>query len=681
MDPILEEMASALGVKAAPEPPGGWRVSPQLQAQRDREAQVIQSREGQPGGGGAIPTSTVIERPDTSILDDMRVALTGEPEKPQLTSKEHYAAMAKLRVPGQPEIAESMEPKKASIGDKLLGAGEAGLSLLTGGVGLAAGNVAGVVKSLTGGKFGTQEAIRQGEARAREVAESLTYQPRTEAGREALGAASGAIEASKLVGLGPTEGMAIAGTLAGPLRKGLKPVAGEQPIPGGLASVGAQAASPAEMVKATVASASPELRTAVERAAAKGPVNQRVLARHVEADSLPVPVRLTKGQATGDVGLISEEQNSRATREAARNRFNEQNKQLIENVNAIREEAAPDVYATTKPEHGELLIDAYRAKDSALNKNITTKYEALRDANAGRLPLDSEAFVEAADRALHKELMFDHVPPAIRATLDRLKKGGQPGGAGFGQMTFENFESLRTALARIQRSPTADGNARHAAGIIRQALEDFPMPPGAEHLKPLADAARAAARERFALIEKDPAYKAVVNGKASADKFVEKYVVGADLAAVKTMRENLTHDQVAQQTMAAGVMNHLKEKAGIIGDAGNFSQAGYNKALEALRPKLGVVFESEARKHVESLGNVARWTMEQPRGSFVNVSNTFLALMAERAKSGLEGAANVAAFGIPIGTWTREIARHASESRQLRESLQTGAGISLKEIK
>ncbi len=54
---------------------------------------------------------------------------------------------------------------------------------------------------------------------------------------------------------------------------------------------------------------------------------------------------------------------------------------------------------------------------------------------------------------------------------------------------------------------------------------------------------------------------------------------------------------------------------------------------------------------LEQLGNVARNTQFQPRGSFVNNSNTFVSQAAEAAKSGIEGAINVKAGGIPIGTW------------------------------
>jgi hypothetical protein len=378
-----------------------------------------------------------------------------------------------------------------------------------------------------------------------------------------------------------------------------------------------------------------------------------------------------RGQASQDPVLISTEQNLRGKQPQIVARIDEQNKALIANTNAIREAAAPDVYVRTAPEIGNIIIDAYKTKDAAANAAITKSYQALREANGGEFPIDAKAFVTAADEALHKGLLFDHVPGAVRKTMDRLGN----------TMSFENFESLRTNLARIQRSQTADGNERAAAGVIRQALEDMPLLPEAQGLKQLADTARAAARDRFAAIESDPAYKAVVSGKASADKFIDKHVIGADLKNVEMMKRNLAHDPTAQQAMAAGTLDRLKRSAGILdNDSGNFSQAGYNKALEQVRPKLGVIFDPEHGQQVERLGRVSRWTQEQPRGSYVNTSNTMTAAIAEHAKSGVEGAVNVAAHGVPMGTWIRRLGGRYMEQRELENVLQSGAGIRLKDI-
>lgn len=670
MDAVTQSLMREAGGHLAP--PGGWRIPAQVQAQRDTEARNITAAMTPGGGGAAIPTGNVVEgfqppdnapqTPPATAPDPVTASLLAEAER--LTSRVG-------QIPGMP-AAPQQDDSPRSLMDKLKGGAEAALSMGTSMVAAPIAAAGGFAKTLTSGKFGSPQGIQEGEQRVSEILSSLTYQPRTEAGQEALSTVGKILHESKLAGLGPTEGMAIAGAMAGPkaIRAGrmATPKAAEVP-PGQLASVGAAGADIPTQARGMVAGASAELRAAVERA--KGNVDLKVLDRHVKAESLPDPVHLTKGQASGDVTAISREQNLRGKYPQYAKRFEEQNGKLINNMNLIREEAAPDVYVQSKPEVGQLIIEAYQNKDAALRADISAKYRALKDANGGNFPIDSNAFVRAADAALHKQLLYDHVPASVRSTMNRLKEGG---------MTFENFESLRTNLARIQRT-SDDGNAVAAAGVIRDALEELPMPPGAENLKPLADAARKAARDRFALIEADPAYKAIERGRASADKFVDQFVMRGDLKNVERMKTNLAGNAVGEQAIAAGVVNQLKESAGIVNNAGNFSQAGYNKALERLGPKIAVIFKAQERQQLETLGSVARWTMEQPKGSYVNTSNTLTGAIAEGAASAAEGAANTAAKGLPIGTGLRKLAEWGKKNKEIKETLEPGAGIKIKDMK
>lgn len=91
------------------------------------------------------------------------------------------------------------------IAHRILGLGEAGLSAATGAIGGAAGQVYGIGKTLTSGKYGAQEGIREGEKAGVELANKLTYKPRTQTGQQLTEAAGKAMEASRLQGL-PVEG-------------------------------------------------------------------------------------------------------------------------------------------------------------------------------------------------------------------------------------------------------------------------------------------------------------------------------------------------------------------------------------------------------------------------------------------------------------------------------------------
>jgi hypothetical protein len=442
---------------------------------------------------------------------------------------------------------------------------------------------------------------------------------------------------------------------------------------GGMQSAGAAATTDQATVNAMLAKVSPELQNEI-RSTPINQLNMPALERHVEADTLPVPVRLTRGQATQDINLLSDEMNMRGKNPDLANRFNEQNGKLIENMNAIRDKAAPDIYGTNYIENAETVINAYKALDDTRTADISAKYKALKDAAGGDFPIDGKQFAVNAEKMLGKDLKTDFLPPAIAKQLERYKNGET--------MTFENFEAMRTNLAAEMRKAerSGDGNAKTASSIVRTALEELPLSGEAEALKPLANEARSAAKARFDMLKKDPAYDAAVND-AVPDKFIAKYIIGGNKRDLEALTAQLGKGSEGHQAVSAAVVNYLKDKAGVINDNGNFSQAGYNKALKQLDPRLLELVDGETAQQLRALGNVARYTQAQPRGSYVNQSNTFVAGAKEMAKGGLEKAANVAGFGVvPIGTMTREALANRAAIKQTKESLKPGAGTKLSDL-
>lgn len=427
-------------------------------------------------------------------------------------------------------------------------------------------------------------------------------------------------------------------------------------------SMGAASAAP------SISSASPELRQAISRAAQKnaGAVNDAALARHLEAESLPVPVQLSEGQATQNVGLLSEERNLRGRHQQYADRFKDQNQKLVENVQALRDEVGPDVFSTNAPEHGDALISAYKAKNAAAQADINAKYRALEDANGGTFPVDAGSLLKNASDQLHKRLVFEHAPRSVMGQLTGMAENG---------MTFEQFEAMRTNLATIQRT-AADGLERKAAGIIRSEMEKLPLSADAKGMKSLADDARKAAKAQFEALEADPAYDAAVNDSVTPDRFVNRFVINGSRDHVATMRRNLGDDTTALQTMGVAALDHLRAQARIMEDwSGTFAQKSYNKALQALSPKIRSLVSPQVAEQLERLGNVARYTSAQPAGSFVNNSNTFVAGAADHAATAVEGMANLKAGGVPVGTWTRHLLQNASARRRVRRSLAPGAGL------
>lgn len=418
---------------------------------------------------------------------------------------------------------------------------------------------------------------------------------------------------------------------------------------------------------------SPELRVAVERAVRQtgGAVNPEVLARQIQADSLPVKVRLSQGQALGDERLISLELNARGKHEAYSKGFAEQNKALVENLRALRDENGPDVFSTNPTEHADTIIARYKAIDDASRADITAKYKALEDANGGQFPVNGKTFVESADVALSKKMKTRYLPAEVRGDLDDFRDNA-------GMMTFEQFENLRTNLATAARSAERQGNGNAAAAIniVRRELESLPIEGDAAKLKPLADAARSAARARFDALDADPAYKAAVNETVTPDAFVQKYVVNGARDNVEKLSAAMAGDPAALQTLRVATLDHLRKSAGIdAGYNGNFTQAGFNKALQALEPKLLSLLDPKTAETARTLGDVARYTQFQPRGSFPNNSNTFVAAAAEKAADALEGVIDFKAGGIPFARTIRKSLNERKLEKAAEETFAPGAGL------
>lgn len=559
----------------------------------------------------------------------------------------------------------------------------------------------GIVSTAAAGLHGLYKLATTGSAdeaaqAVRSTQEAGTYQPKTASGKAAMevvgsnwnplnwipnAAKAGAEKGFEKGILDPSDAAAIeaVSTVLSPgallkggalFKRGAKPAAGETSPFG---SAGSAAATNTATVKAAAERAStPELKQVISKTDPAN-VNRKGLERQLEADSLPVPIKLTAGQATEHLKTLSDEMNKRGEGKALiADRLNEQNRQLHENINEIRDKAAPDVFGTDHVENGRAIIDAYKATDEAIRTDIRAKYKALEDANGGKFPVDGVAFADAAAEKLGQKLKTDYVPKEVATQLARFK-AGEP-------MNFEQFEALRTNLAEDIRSST-NGNVRYAAGIILDALESIPLTGESAALKPMADAARAAAKARFDLIRRDPAYKAVVDNKVAPDDFINRFVVNGKADKVKIMAEHLGEGSTAHQTMAAGLINHLKMKAGITNDAGTFNQSGYNKALQAVSPKLRDIVNPETATQLETLGNVARYTQHQPKGSWVNNSNTFVAGVANATATLAENAANTVLPYAQAGSRIRNWMGNRSELKSVENSLKVGAGISLKDIK
>ncbi len=457
-------------------------------------------------------------------------------------------------------------------------------------------------------------------------------------------------------------------------------IRGQEPVPAELQPQDAVADAPKEAPPITIENASPQLQKAVAQHIEQNgtPPNPTVLERQLVGDSLPVKVTFTPGQASGDIHLLSDEFNKRGTPngQAYADRFNAQNGELIGNIEAFRDRVAPDLKTATGPALGDHIIDAYTDMTAKAEAQVNANYKALADANGGSIPINGKAFAQSTQNALGKGLVnYDEfLPSKIKNMVTRIGESEQP-------MTFDDFVMARKVLSAAARAAARSedgGNAVHAINIVRDNLESIPMSGAAESLLPLADAAKNSHAQLKQSIAADPIWKAIDDGKATPDSVLQKHIINGTRDSMATASQNLADYPLAKQALAAGTIDALRKGASISEDYnGNFSQSGYSKTFQALKPKLPAVLDPITLQQSENLMQAARWAQQQPRGSYFNNSNTATALM-KSAKEGGETVVNAKTYGA-YGA-LKNMVTGTKQAKAAAEATKPGAGLSLKDM-
>lgn len=481
------------------------------------------------------------------------------------------------------------------------------------------------------------------------------------------------------------------GELGAPEAETAAPAA--QPQAAGASGRGSVGAAGTSFAQQAAAEGVPDALVQKIAAAEKSGTIQPVAAgRHIEAGSLPVPIELTAGQASGDVQLLSNEMNSRAKNPELANRFNVQNGQIADNLSAIRDQVSPNVNVPSGAPTGQALVDAYKQMDEPITQQISQLYGKARSADGA--PAQVDAATPMKDFAAQiGPTRFNALPSNVQqifrdasANQVSLPAGFEQNGSSVRSMNVGDLMDIDKTLSGAMRSAT-DGSVRHDIGALRDSIVSSQLNPstaGADAFSAYKTA-QASARARFQAMDADPAYKAAVNDSAPAgepsplaDDFVRKYIAGGKTSAVQNMMQNLSNDPLNSELVASGLMDHIRAQAGVDlrTGSGNISQAGLNKAIQNLGDKTRIVLGPDASQTVDKLGNVARYTQEQPRGSYVNNSNTFVAHAGNVAKSVVERGINTAIPGAGLGTWGREVLSNRANAKDVARSLEPGAGLS-----
>jgi hypothetical protein len=284
--------------------------------------------------------------------------------------------------------------------------------------------------------------------------------------------------------------------------------------------------------------------------------------------------------------------------------------------------------AATPLEAGESAISAFKGVDALRKSGVDRAYTAARD-NLGRAaPMDTRTFSQAANNALDEQMLGSYLPAEVRSMLNKVSAGEIP----FNVNTAVQMDSV---LSAAQRSAGKGSPQALAIGKVRDALNAAPIESNVgEDAKQAFDAARRAAAMRFKDLDATPAMKAAVED-VSPDKFVQKFILGADAKSVRNAVNFLRSSPEGTQAIAdikGTVLDNLLLKATGATNVDDlmgrpFSGRNFAKALDAIPPeKLHVIFTPSEMDALRTLQRASKYLTEEVPFSDVNHSKTAAAL-------------------------------------------------------
>jgi hypothetical protein len=527
--------------------------------------------------------------------------------------------------------------------DKVLGVVEVPVTMASGAISSLAGAAAGAAKTITGGKFGTQAGIREGEELAGKVAQAGTYQPRTQTGAKLSQLIGEAAQDSGVAGLALPELNAAANAVGNASR----------------AVRGAAAASAATQNAAdaaAVATKGPSLRDLVRAPSQLSGVGaaeaSQVAQRAARAQALPVPIRYTKGQLTRDRQQIAFERETAKQKEGAplAAHYEDQNATFAQNLDAYAEQTGAEAYSARQV--GKSVVSALEAKDAAKQAEIRTLYKQAREAGE----MQGQVDVSALSDWVAKNKGKDKLAPIVTAIENELKQNAKVDGGGLDNltltpkpartvMTLDASEDLRQAINKLAEPGTPnvvfgkeakalidaaqEGKGGDLFKQARRAYENYSNEFTNRDVIDKALRTKPGTKDRAVAYE-DVFKHSILNGSTDDVRHVfrvlEAHPAGADPAVVQA-------GQQAAKDLRGAVVKHIQdEMQKNLNVDSTGARTGSPAKIDAIvreldkDGKLDVIFGKAGAEKIRDLRDVAIDIYTSPTGT-VNSSNTASALM------------------------------------------------------
>ena len=607
-----------------------------------------------------------IELPNGVVIKDVPEGTT----KAQIMEKAIRNGLAKpedFKMP-QPQTQPQPEPyKEPTFGEKLIGAGETGLTLLTGGTtglaGTVGGAITGAYEELKSGQFGSPQAARRIEERAAAGGQQYTYAPRTQAGQEQV----------EMLGRVGSELIPIA------------PV-----MPSGLFSKGAKQAivAPIQRGVSTVRSAFQEAPSAqAMRQSGGAAATAMPLVRSTTAENLPVPVTLTKGAATREAEQLAFEKEQMKGQFGAplRQRAEQNNLEILQNFDTLLEQTGAEAAQAGFAATGNKVIDAL--SQGWQGAKAKTKAAYTKADNAGEL--EAPVSLNSLADYINQNMPESTVAPVINVAKS---KGIQLGvleqlDDGTVRALPANLKTTELLRRSVGNTMGSDLTNKKFGGELKQVIDASTDGLGGDLYKQ-ARALREQQARKFEgravvanLLTKvkgkdDPRVeasqvfqKSILNGSPEEVTFLKRVLFTSGKDGVTAWRE-----------IQGSTIKHIEEQAtaGLQTDSMGrpiVSPAKLSSAVSALdkNGRLDIILGKDKAQTVRDLNEVLKYVQTVPPGTLINSSGTAGMILAAMAEAGTTGF--LTGLPVPVITGVKAATQYVKDRKlkaRIEDALKKG---------
>jgi hypothetical protein len=577
-----------------------------------------------------------IELPNGVVIQDVPEGTTqsqimATAIKAGLATREDFAAVLGMTEPTQP-VTPQPTYKAPTLGEQIIGAGETGLTLLTGGttglLGTVGGALTGAYEEAMSGQFGTPQAVRRIEQRAASGGQQFTYEPRTQAGREQV-QTLGKIGAE----LVPLQPVLQTGMLSGR---------------GQVAPAIRQATAD---VRTAAREAFPPPAVTTGRSSGGAAATPMELVRQTTAENLPVPVSLTRGARTREAEQLAFEKEQMKGPQGAplRERAEQNNLEVLQNFDSLMEmtgaEAAQSGFAAT----GNKVIDALSQGWQGAKAKTSAAYKKAEAAGE----LESPVTLDSLASYINDNMPESTVAPVISVAKNKgvqlgILKEMEDGTVQAVPTTLANTELLRRT---VNKTMGVDATNKSFGSSIKQVIDESTDGLGGDLYKQARAIREQQARKfegRAIVSNLLTKVKGKDDPKVEASQVFQKSILNGSPEEITFLKRVLytsgKDGQTAWNEIQGSTIKHIEEIAtgGVGTDSMGrkiVSPAKLNDAIKGLdkNGRLDIVLGKDKAQKIRDLNEVLQYVQTVPPGTLVNTSGTAGVILAAMAEAGTTG--------------------------------------------